>query len=57
MIGYTVLYGNRLIILFTQIIHKKQTQKIKKTFYILKKSTVKSTVVQYNSCRRRAGIE
>ena len=44
--------------LFTQIIHKnKQTQKIKKTFLILQYSTLKSTVVQYNSWHTGAGIE
>ena len=42
------MYCNRFIILFTQIIHKKQTQKIEKTFLILQYSTLKSTVVQYN---------
>ena len=44
-----VLYCNRFIILFTQIIHKKQTQKVKKTFLILHYSTLKSTVVQYST--------
>ena len=53
-----VLYCNRFIILFTQIIHKKQTNtKIKKTFLILQYSTLKGTVIQYNSWHRRAGIK
>ena len=43
--------------LFTQIIHKKQTQKIKKTCLILQYNALKSTVVQYNSWHIRAGIE
>ena len=42
--------------LLTQIIHKKQTQKIK-TFLNLQYSTLKSTVVQYNSWHTGAGIE
>ena len=40
-----------------QVIHKKQTQKIKKTFLIVQYSTVKSAVVQYNSWHTGAGIE
>ena len=52
-----VLYCNRFIILFTQIALKKQTQKIKKTLLILQYSTLKSTVVQYNSWHTGAGIE
>ena len=48
-ISYIFLYCNRFIILFTQITHKKQTQKIKETFLILQFSTLKSTVVRYNS--------
>ena len=52
-----VLYCNRFIILFTQIIHKKQMQKIKKTFLILQYSTLKSTVVQCNGWHTWASIE
>ena len=40
-IGYILLDYNRLIILFTQIIHRKQIQK-NKTFLILQYSTLKS---------------
>ena len=44
--------------LFTQIIHRKQTNiKNKKTFLILQYSTLKSTVVQYSSWHTGAGIE
>ena len=42
-----VLSWIRFKVLFTQIIHKKQTQKIKKTFFISQYSTLKSTVVEY----------
>ena len=53
MFGYTVLYCNRFTILFTQIIHKKQTRK---TFLICQYSTLKySTRVQ--QLAHRAGIE
>ena len=45
------MYCNRFIILFTQIIHKNQTSTKNKTFLILQYSTLKSTVVQYNSWR------
>ena len=34
-IGYIVLHCNSFIMLFTQVIHKKQIQKIKKTFLLL----------------------
>ena len=51
-----VLHCNRFIILCTQIIHVKQTQKIEKTFLILHYSTLKSTVVQYNSWHIGAGL-
>ena len=47
-ISCIVLYCNRFIILFIQIIHKKQT-KVRKTFLILQYLALKSTVVQYNS--------
>ena len=40
--GYIVLtYYNRFIMLFTHIIHKKQTQEMKKTLLILQYNTVK----------------
>ena len=39
--------------LFTQIIHKKQTQKIKKMFLILQFNILKSTIVQYNNWHYR----
>ena len=52
-----MLYCNRFRILFTQIIHKKQTQKIKKTFLLLQYSPLKRTVVQHNSWYPGAGIE
>ena len=55
-VGY-ILYCNRFIILFTQIIHKKQTQKMKETFLILQYSTLKSAVGEYSSWHTRAGIE
>ena len=42
-----LLYGDRFIILFTQIIHKEHTKE--KTFLTLQYSTLKSRVVQYNS--------
>lgn len=35
MIGYMVLYCNRCRILFSQAIHKKQTQNLKKTVLVL----------------------
>ena len=41
-----VLYYNRFLILFAQLIHKKQTQTVKKPFLMLQYSTLKSTVVQ-----------
>ena len=54
---YIVLSCNRFIVLSTQIIHKKQTQEIKKIFLILQYSTLKSTVIQYNSWHTGADIE
>ena len=57
-VGYIVLYCNRCIKLSTQIIHEKQTQKIKKAFKIVQYSTLNSsTAVQYNSWHLGAGIE
>ena len=46
--GYIVLYCNRFIILFTQIIHKKQTKNKENIFnltvqYLEKYSTVPAT--------------
>ena len=49
-----VLYCSRFIRIFTQIIHKKQKVKV---FLILLYSTLKSTVVQYNSWHTGAGIK
>ena len=49
-----VLYGNRFIILFTEIIHKKQTKN--KILLIIQYSTLKSTEVQYNIWHIEAGI-
>ena len=43
--------------LFTQIIHQKQTQKIKKKFFHLIFSTLKSTVVQDSSWHKGAGTK
>ena len=48
-ISYLAQYCNRFILLFTQMIHQKQTPKIKDTCLILQYSTLKSTVVQYNN--------
>lgn len=45
------------MILFTQILHKKQTQKIKGRFLILRDSTLKGTVAQGNSWHRGVGTE
>ena len=56
-VGYIVPYCNRFIMLFTQIIHQKQTNTKNKTSLILQYSTLKSTVVQYNSWHTGAGIE
>ena len=42
--------------LFTQIIHKKQTLKVKKTFLFWQYSNLKRTVVQYKSWYTGAGI-
>ena len=52
-----MLYCNRFIVLYTQIAHKKQTQKVKKTFLISRYSTLKSTIGQQNSRHTGAGIE
>ena len=45
---------NRLIILFKQVIHKKQTQNW--TFLTLQYSTLKSTVVQYSCWHMVTGV-
>ena len=55
-VGHVALYCDKFIILFTETIHKKQTWKIKKIFWILQYSALKSAVVQYNSWTG-AGIE
>ena len=53
-----MLYCNRCIKLSTQIIHEKQTQKIKKAFKILQCSTLNSsTAVGYNSWHLGADVE
>ena len=52
-----VVYCDRFLILSTQIIHKKRQRTVKKTLFILQCSTLKSTVVQYNSWHTGAGIE
>ena len=49
-------YSNRFIILSTQIMHVKQTQKIKKAFWILHYSILKSTAVQSNGWDIGAGL-
>ena len=58
-IDYIVLYCNRFIILFTQItsIYKKQTYTKNKIFLISQHSTLKRTVVWYNSWHTGAGIK
>ena len=43
-----VLYYNRFIILFTQIMHKKPTNTQNKNILILQYTTLKSTIVQYS---------
>ena len=43
------------MVLFTQIIHKKQTKP--KIFLILQYSTLKSRIAQYNNWHTRAGIK
>lgn len=43
--------------LFTQILHKKQTQKIKERLLILRDSALKGTVAQGNSWHRGVGTE
>ena len=48
---------NRFIILFTQIIYKTQTHKIKKTFLVSQYSALKSTAVLYKSWHTGAGLE
>ena len=48
---------SRFIILFTQIIHLKKTQKTEKASLILQYSTLRNTAVQYNSWHTVAGIE
>ena len=55
-ISYTVLYCNSFIILFTQVIINKKHKRLRKHL-ILWYSTLKSTVVQYNSWHTEAGIE
>ena len=53
-----VLYCNRFVVLFTQIIHKKQTNtKDKENIFNLTVQYLKSTVVQYNSWHTGAGIK
>ena len=54
IISYTVLYCNRFIILFTQIIYKNK-QKRKKTFSVLQYSTLKST--EYSITAGIQGLE
>ena len=54
IISYIVLYCNRFIILFTQIIYKNK-QKRKKTFSFLQCSTLKST--EYSITAGIQGLE
>ena len=55
-VDYIVLYCNRFVILFTQIIQKK-TSTQNKTCLILQYSSLESTIVQHNSWNTGAGIE
>lgn len=55
--GYIELHCKRRAILFTEILHKKQTQKIKERLLILRDSALKGTVAQGDSWYRGVGTE
>ena len=61
--GYIILYCDRFIILFTQIIHTKQTQKIKENIfnliiqYLEKYSSTSYITAAFMLASRHPGLE